>query len=73
MRTRQEIEERIAQHERNLDAWREDGRAGLTSLLLTEPDPYERKLVRRELKAAIIVLKWVLEDGMTREEVGAST
>lgn len=60
MRTEAEIQERIEQHERDLDAWKESGAGNLLSLVPTEPDHDERELVRRELKAAIRVLKWML-------------
>lgn len=60
MKSQREVEDRIAQHERDLNAWREEGRRGLTSLVPTEPDPEERERVRLGLEAAIFVLKWVV-------------
>lgn len=62
VKTEREIQERIAQHERDLEGWAEDGRGGLTSLVPTEPDPQEREIVRRELRAAISVLEWVMDE-----------
>lgn len=43
------VRARRAQHQANLDGWREPG----GFLLPTEPDPDERRLVRERLKAAI--------------------
>jgi hypothetical protein len=54
-----DIRERIAQHETNLQLW-ESG-----YLTPTEPDPQEREIVQRELRAAIAELKWVLA-GITK-------
>jgi hypothetical protein len=48
------IKERIAQHRHNLRDWE----SGL--LTETEPDPDEREATKRELRAAIHELEWVL-------------
>jgi hypothetical protein len=56
MRTEDEVRERLAEMERNLQEWKEpDG-----MLVPTEPDPEERALVRARLEGAIWTLKWFL-------------
>ena len=58
MQSEQDIRAKIAQHEENLALWREPN----GFLIPTEPDPDARDRVRAELRAAILTLRWVLQE-----------
>jgi hypothetical protein len=65
-RVAQTIRRRIAQHHENLAGWTEPERSGRVStlgwLIPSEPDPDERRKIRRDLTVAIAECEAILSE-----------